>query len=133
MKSLLNIAGSITAVATIAGAALWFDSRFDGMEDNNDAVLDSVAEVKQMVEYINVEQTFMALEQTNLHDSILKVSKEQEVLGVYLNNLVWMFRNQDTFSPEQMEQLLDQWLKKKSNQIVRITPDWSDSTLMTQR
>lgn len=133
MKSLLNIAGSITAVATIAGAALWFDSRFDGMEDNNDAVLDSVAEVKQMVEYINVEQTFMALEQTNLHDSILKVSKEQEVLGAYLNNLVWMFRNQDTFSPEQMEQLLDQWLKKKSNQIVRITPDWSDSTLMTQR
>ena len=115
MKQLLTIAAYITAVATIAGAALWFDSRFDGMEDNNAVVLDSVSVVKQMVEYINVEQSIMAEEIAGIHDTLRGMQEDEESQAQHLNSLTWMFRNKDTFTPEQMKLLLDSYLKKNND------------------
>jgi len=115
MKQLLTIAAYITAVATIAGAALWFDNRFDNMEDNNAVVLDSVAVVKQMVEYINIEQGFMAEDIMGINDTLEDMQEAQTSQAQHLNSLTWMFRNQDTFTPEQMKLLLDSYLKKNND------------------
>lgn len=106
MRKLLNIAQYIGAIATIGGAALWFDAKFDASHENDKIMMDSISELRQEILYVNTEQMFMAEDIYNIKDEIEKNSE-----GV--NHLIWIERNRKQFTPEQMETLLDEWLKKK--------------------
>jgi len=121
-KLILDIAKVIGAVATIGGSALWFDAKFDTSTDKQEEVL-------ELVEYINIEQQLMAEDITGIKDSVKGlenkldiVQGEQEVHHEAIDNLGWAIRNQDNFTPEQMEEILDRMIKK-NNELIVLHPE----------
>ncbi len=117
-KLILDIAKVIGAVATIGGSALWFDSRFDDSATQQEDVL-------ELVEYINVEQQIMSEDINGIKDSVKGLENKLDVVQEEQNNhhdaienLGWAIRNQNDFTPEQMEDILDRMLKKNNELVV---------------
>jgi hypothetical protein len=114
-KVILDIAKYIGAIATIGGAALWFDAQFDRAKENQHAVLDSLAGINETIEYINLEQSWMSADIEDLHDTINNVYRAVEHNTRANNNLYWLFRNQENYTREQLDQILEELLEEQES------------------
>ena len=113
MKIILNIAKYIGAIATIAGAALWFDARFDAQVDNNKDVFDSIAEVKMMVLNTNEQNSALLYDVEGMDNTLLEFEREHKRQGEQINTIVWGLKNLDRFTPDDFEDIIDEMLKKQ--------------------
>jgi len=111
-KLVKQIAGSIGVVGTIAAAALWFNSVSVDIKEVNQVVLDSVAAVKEMVEFINIEQGWMASDIQSIKDTLKEFEDEHKAQGANIRSLSWGLKNHETFTPEQFEEVMEELLKK---------------------
>lgn len=100
MKLILDIAKGITAVATIAGGALWFDGKFDKQAEE-------AKEIKETLEYINIEQSLMAEDIQGIHDTLTEFEVEHKEQGDKIESLGWAIRNVNNFTSEQLEEILN--------------------------
>jgi len=106
MKQILSTAakilGSIGTIIIVGWGASKvyynFMDRFDTIDEN--------------IEYINVEQSFMANDIAGIHDTLKNMDASIQKNVQTNKQLIWMERNRRTFTPEQMELLLDDFLKK---------------------
>jgi hypothetical protein len=114
-KLIFEMAKVITAVATIGGAALWLDAKFDNSTDTLD-------EINQKVDYINVEQQFMAEDIQGIHDTLDRIENMQVKQGERQKSIVWILRNQDNFSAEQLEDIMSEMLKKNGTHATPLEP-----------
>jgi len=116
----------IWAVVFISGVS-FFGQRL--AERSESKKLDSI---ETKVDYINAEQSMLSEDVAQVGESqkqlswdiadvkrdLVSVHRELEDKGDDLSEIVTLFRDQDMFTPEQMEHLLDEWLKKNSDRIV---------------
>ena len=119
LAHIVTIGKVLGAFSIAIGGVLWLDSRFDAQTDNKDAMFDSIAEVKQMVEYNNIEIGFLAERQEAFQDTLEKFENEHKKQGENIESLGWAIRNIENFTPEQMEEILNRELKKN----VSLRPD----------
>ena len=115
----LKVIQYIIGIGTIAGGAIWFSTTMDTLSDGQEDILEKV-------EYINVEQTFMADDIAGLHDTLEDMSDGIQRNAQTAERLIWMERNRDVFTPEQMETLLDEFLKKNSCLFLPDSIRWND-------
>ena len=82
-----------------------------------DTIRDDVADVKETVDYINVEQAMFAEDydrhKDEVDDTLNEIKESVAAQDESIRSLGWVVRNQNTFTPEQREILLDEWLSKK--------------------
>jgi len=114
MNIISNIAKYIGAVATIAAAALWLDARFDAQVENNRAVFDSIAEVKGMVSNNSEQNVELLYDLQRIDKTLVDFEKEHKKQGEQINTLTWGLKNQNHFTPEDFENVLDEMLKKNA-------------------
>ena len=116
IKYILIAGKVIVALGTITGVALWFDAKFDDQKASAD-------DIKQSIEYINIEQSFMSEDLAGIHDSLTNMEQDNTKQSEDISSIVWILKNQEQFSAEQMEQLIDEMLKKNIG-MKRIYPEW---------
>jgi len=109
-----QVAGAIGAVATIAVAALWFNSVSLDIKDVNQVVLDSVSAVKTMVEYINIEQGWMAEDIQGIKDTLKEFEEEHKEQGKDIDAVVWALQHMEQFTPEQLKEIMNEMLRKNN-------------------
>ena len=106
MKQILSTAakilGSIGTIIMVGWGASKVYYNFMGRFDTID----------QNIEYINVEQSMMANDIMGIHDTLKNMDASIQKNVQINKQLIWMERNRRTFTPEQMELLLDDFLKK---------------------
>ena len=104
-KAILKISEYILAIGTVAGGALWLDARFDAEETRD-------KELKQEVEYINVEQSMMAHDISDIIDTLdrLEHKVDNNAVGIYTNRRMMEYERQhrDEFTQEQMEEIIEE-------------------------
>ena len=112
MKQIFNIAKYI---GTIAGACavIWGAySMFDNIRDSQEDIIEKV-------EYINIEQTFMAEDISNINDTLKnmedKIDDNSESLSDLYRAGKFYLDNQEQYTKEQLEQIMDEILKKNTN------------------
>ena len=122
MKQVLSIAKGI---GILIGTVTVLYGAFRGYDN----IIDNQEKQQVEIEYINVEQTFLSEGINEIKDSISKVEnelssirEEQESHHEAITDLGWMMRNQDVFTPEQMELLLDEWSKKNNETVYEPLP-----------
>lgn len=103
MKKLIDIAKYITAVGVIGGGAIFLDNIRDGQDD-----------IMEVVEYINIEQSMLSEDIAEIKDTVHKLDAKIDSQGEKIGDIVWLVRNQNNYSPEQFEDLMDRMLKKNS-------------------
>jgi len=110
----------VVSVAIIGGVLVAGDHLISRKDSRN------IEDIKETVLYINTEQTFMADDiiglqegQQKIEDTLKKQDAkmdafqgEQTAHHDAIDNLGWAISNQDNFTPEQMEDILDRMLKK---------------------
>jgi len=121
MKLFTNISIGVKTFYGVAAACIgltvagWIGhGAYQSFMGQFDVVLDSIAVVQENVHYINVEQSFMAKDIEALHDTLEDMNEGIERNAQTAERLIWIERNREGFSPEQLEMLLDDWLKKNS-------------------
>ena len=65
LKHIANVGKVLGAVGVIGGSALWMDGKFDKQAEDT-------AEVKQLVEYNNIEIGLLSDRQENFQDTLEK-------------------------------------------------------------
>ena len=118
MKQILSTAakilGSIGTIIMVGWGASKVYYNFMGRFDKID----------QNIEYINIEQAFMADDIAGIHDTLKGMDVNIQKNVQTNKQLVWMERNRQQFTPEQMELLLDDFLKKNFPPIVYEMQKW---------
>jgi len=116
----------VVSVAIIGGVLVAGDHLISRKDSRN------IEDIKETVLYINTEQTFMADDiiglqegQQKIEDTLKKqdakmdaIQGEQTAHHDAIDNLGWAISNQDNFTPEQMENILDKLLKKNGELVV---------------
>ena len=125
-KLVKQISGAVGVVGTIAAASLWFNSVSVDIKEVNQVVLDSVSAIKEMVDYINVEQGWMASDIQGIKDTLKEFETEHKAQGDDIRSLTWVMRNQEDFTPEQLRSIMDEMLKKNlsSDRLPDSLPYW---------
>lgn len=122
-KQLKVVAGVITSVGIIAGATLWINSTSNNNQSeqtaNFDRMFDSIAYVKEMVEYNNIQIGQLGERQEDFHDTLMKFEAEHKKQGEDIETLGWAINNINNISPEMLEEILNRELKKN----VSLKPD----------
>ena len=122
-KQLKIVAGVITSVGIIAGATLWINSTSNNNQTeqtaNFDRMFDSIAEVKQLSEWNNIEIGLLGERQEDFHDTLMKFEQEHKKQGENIETLGWAIKNINNVSPEMLEEILNRELKKN----VSLKPD----------
>ena len=108
-----KIAGVIAAVATIGGAAI-YAYRFQERQE----------EVLETVEFINVEQSFMAEDLEEIKDSLKDITDHQATQDEHMEDMKraarFYIHNQEEMTTNAMEEALDLLLKKNGDLTVSI-------------
>lgn len=141
------VSGAISAVAIIAGCAIWitstvnnssdlqdanFDRVFDSLavkDANFDRVFDSLAVMNQNIEYLSIENSNQDETLQNILDTIERFEKEHKEQGRDISSLIWAVKNKDGLTKEQLENTLDEMLKKNielnpASEIGLIPSEW---------
>jgi len=105
-KLVFDIAKIITAVATIGGSALWFDSKFDNQTESLD-------DIKQEVMYNNVQIGQLSDDVLRIQDTLEDFESEHFAQGEKINSIVWGLKNITRFTPEDFEEILDEMMREK--------------------
>lgn len=106
-KHITNMGKVAAAVGAIGGSALWMDAKFDAQNNNAE-------DVKQMIEYVSVEQSMMAEDILNIQDTLDKFEAEHHKQGEEIQSITWILRNQENFTSEQLENIIDEMLQKNT-------------------
>lgn len=114
MRGLLNIAKYISAIGVIATAALWLDARFDNQVDSYETMIDSLEVVKQDIFYNSVHLSQIDADIQGIQDTLDDFEKQQSKQSEKINTIVWGLKNQDHFTPEDFESIIDEMLKKNN-------------------
>lgn len=118
-----SLAGLITAVVVISGVTLKITNTSNSNQaeqtSNFERMFDSIAEVKQLAEWNNIEIGFQGEQLHNINDSLIKIDAENEKQSADIESVFWAISNINNFTPEQMEEILSRELKKNS---VHMTP-----------
>ena len=102
VKTFYGIAAACFAL-TVAGWVV--RGAYQNFMGQFDIVLDSIAAVQEDVHYINVEQSFMAEDIAELHDTLKGMGEDIKDNKQTAERLIWIERNREGFSPEQLETL----------------------------
>ena len=78
---------------------------FDGMKDD-------IVDIKDDVEMISIEQTWIAEDIAGIRDTLMEYEKEHKKQGQDIETLTWGLNNHENFTPEQFEEVMDELLKK---------------------
>lgn len=100
MKHIITASKVLGALGVIAGAALWFDGKFDAAEENDKEVL-------EMVEYNNMQISDLSNDVQGLHDTLERQEGTLENLAKQSQSLGWAIRNINNFTPEQLQEILN--------------------------
>lgn len=122
-KQIVNISKVIGAVSGIAVAALWMNGKFNTILQSNDAVLDSIADVRLEVHYLQVGQGFQDESLLRIEDTVERLDEYNAKQDESLKEVVWIFRHEAEFNRKQRELLFDEWSKKNSSSHLLLTPD----------
>jgi len=114
MRGLLNIAKYLSAIGVIATAALWLDARFDNQADSNEAMIDSLEIVKRDISYNSIHLSQIDADIQGIQDTLDDFENEHKKQGEQINTIVWGIKNQDHFTPEDFEGIIDEMLKKNN-------------------
>ena len=113
----LAILGKIAAVLVpVVVAALWFDAKFDDQKASAD-------ELKESIEYISVEQQFMAEDLAGIHDSLANMERDNTAQTENIKSLTWVVKNRSKYDQAQLDAIMDEMLKKNTS-MQKITPEW---------
>ena len=115
-KLLIEIGKVITAISIIGGAALWLDGRFDDQRASAD-------ELKQSVDYISIEQGFMAEDLAGIHDSLANMERDNTKQSENIKSLTWVVKNRSKYDQAQLDAIMDEMLKKNTS-MQKIDPEW---------
>ena len=137
---------SVAVIGAVMFGGEWLLNRGDSAK---------IDEVVNTVNHINVEQQFLSEDVARIEEGqeenrqdlselkdviedvggdVLEVRTTQREQKDDLKDVVILFRDQDKFTPEQMEYLLDQWLKKNNGRIVSgLTLSEDTSTIWSMR
>ena len=118
MKIILNIAKYISAVAVIGGAALWFDAKFDNNADSNKAIMDTLAVMRQDIQYNSVELSQLNESVWGIKDTLEDIEDMQGTQNDKIESVVWGLKHINQFTPQQFEDILNEMLKKNEPQTV---------------
>ena len=115
-KQLKVVAGVITSVVIISGATLWITKTSNGNQEeqtaNFDRVFDTLAVMNQNIEYLSIENSSQDEQLQGIHDTLLKIDKDNESQGQSIRALTWAIQNQEDFTPDQLREIMDEMLKK---------------------
>ena len=115
-KQLKVVAGVITSVVIISGATLWITKTSNGNQEeqtaNFDRVFDTLAIMNQNIEYLSIENSSQDEQLQDIHDTLLKIDKDNESQGQSIRALTWAIQNQEDFTPDQLREIMDEMLKK---------------------
>jgi len=123
----------LITVTVFVGGVAFGGAKFyikKSLEKNREdvALQDTLSKFSELLEYVNVEQSFLSEDIAVVKDSLVSIVKAQEKQGLVMNHLVWVIKNLDTFSTEQLEIIWDEWLKKNNWPTVYKPPDdWINS------
>ena len=99
IKNILTIGKVLGALGVIATGVLWLDSKFDNQSND-------LSDIKDTVEYINIEQSLISEEIQSIHDTLDKFEGSLIKQNRNIQSLSWAVRNIDNFSSEQLEEIL---------------------------
>ena len=112
------VAGVITAIGVISGGAIWITSTVNNSSESQDAnfdrMFDSIAEVRQLAEWNNIEIGFQGEQLNNINDTLEKIDADNKKQSSDIESVAWAISNINDFTPEQMEEILNRELKKTS-------------------
>jgi len=137
-KQLKEVSGLITSVVIISSAALFFDSRDDKRTEREDKrheeVMDSIAAVKEIATYNNVEIGFLSNQVYGIQDTLDDFEKEHKAQGEQIKSLVWGLKNIDRFTPDDFEEIMNEMLKKniESSRLLRWELDGDLTRFVTE-
>lgn len=118
-KILLEIGKVITAIGVIGGSALWFDAKFDSSSAGDDRILDSIADLKQEVEYVNTEQRFMAEDIMDMKDTMARIEGKVDANAASNARLYraikFEIEHRGEYTEAQLDQIKAELLKKNSD------------------
>lgn len=80
-------------------------SYFDGLSDD-------ISEVKDTVEYINVEQAFMVEDISDIRDALAALDEKRKKQGQDIETLTWGLHHINDFDAEQFEEIMEELLNK---------------------
>jgi hypothetical protein len=112
-----SFAGLITAVVVIAGATKFVDrmtarNQKEAQAKGFEQVLDSLQVMNQNIEYLSIENSNQDEQLQNIHDTLLKIDKENKKQSSSINTLIWAQQNEESFTPEQLREIMNEMLKK---------------------
>ena len=93
--------------ATIGSLYVAF-TYFDDMKDD-------ISEVQETVDYINIEQGWIAEDIGNIKDTLISFEEQHKSQGQNIKSIAWGLRNHQNFTPEQFEEVMEELLKKNSS------------------
>jgi len=88
---------------------------FDNMQDDIVSVKDDISEVQETVDYINIEQGWIAEDIGNIKDTLISFEEQHKSQGQNIKSIAWGLRNHQNFTPEQFEDIMEELLKKNSS------------------
>lgn len=100
--TILKYFGYVTgALGTVTVTVLFFD----GMKDD-------IVEIKDDVEMMSIEQSWIAEDIVGIRDTLAEYEKEHKKQGQDIETLTWGLEQHENFTPEQFEEIMDELLKK---------------------
>ena len=110
------VAGAIAVVTVIVGATVKLTKVTNNNSSNQDAnferMFDTIAEVKKLAEYNNIEIGFQGEQLYNINDSLEKMATNDKKQSEDIESVCWAIKNINNFTPAQMEEILSRELKK---------------------
>ena len=106
MKQIIVIASKVVGTLTGLVAAVW------GVFAFYHGIMDRFDKIDESIEYINIEQAFISKDILSIHDTLTVMNGSIQYNTGMNERLIWMEKNRRQFTPEQMEILLEEFLKK---------------------
>ena len=122
-KHIISWGKVIAVLAMVVKGALWVDARFDASAKTLD-------DIQQTVDYINIEQGFMADDISGIHDTLEKMEASGQAREQKIESIVWGMKHQDQFTPEDFEEIMDEMLKKNSYILEKIPWEWPEQLMV---
>lgn len=108
------------SISVLYGVFLYFDNMNDDISD-----------IKETVDYINIEQTWIAKDITAIQDTLAEFESEHKKQGADIKSISWGLKNHENFTPDQFEEIMEELLKKNTSSILPLLLPGPDSGNMT--
>jgi len=106
MKQIIVIASKVVGTLTGLVVAVW------GVFAFYHGIMDRFDTIDENIEYINIEQAFISKDILSIHDTLTVMNESIQYNTKMNEDLIWIEKNRSQFNPDQIEILLDEFLKK---------------------